>query len=92
MLQQLRQMGINPSAIYCNLSQEEWKEHELKRGEGRLSENGTVIVNTGIYTGRSPKDRFIVKNKSTEHLIDWGEINQQLSEEAFDELEIQVKS
>ena len=44
MLQQLKQMGINPSAIYCNLSQEEWREQELERGEGRLSENGTVIV------------------------------------------------
>ena len=91
MLQQLRQMNINPSAIYCNLSQEEWREQELKRGEGRLSENGTVIVNTGIYTGRSPNDRFIVKNKSSENLIDWGDVNLPLSEESFDILETAVK-
>ena len=91
MLPQLRQMGINPSAIYCNLSQEEWREHELKRGEGRLSENGTVIVNTGIYTGRSPNDRFIVKNKESEHLIDWGDINLPLSEDSFNILENAVK-
>ena len=44
----------------------EWKNEELSRKEGRLSSNGTVIVNTGIYTGRSPNDRFIVKNKETE--------------------------
>jgi len=91
MLQQLRQMNINPSAIYCNLSQEEWREQELKRGEGRLSENGTVIVNTGIYTGRSPNDRFIVKNKSNENLIDWGDVNLPLSEESFNILESAVK-
>ena len=91
MLQQLRQMNINPSALYCNLSQEEWREQELKREEGRLSENGTVIVNTGIYTGRSPNDRFIVKNKSSENLIDWGDVNLPLSEESFNILEAAVK-
>ena len=91
MLQQLRQMNINPSAIYCNLSQEEWRKQELKRKEGRLSENGTVIVNTGIYTGRSPNDRFIVKNKSSENLIDWGDVNLPLSEESFNILEAAVK-
>ena len=91
MLQQLRQMNINPSAIYCNLSQEEWREQELKRGEGRLSKNGTVIVNTGIYTGRSPNDRFIVRNKSSENLIDWGDVNLPLSEKSFDVLEAAVK-
>ena len=91
MLQQLKQMGINPSAIYCNLSQEEWREQELERGEGRLSENGTVIVNTGIYTGRSPNDRFIVRNKANENLIDWGDINLPLSEDSFNVLEAAVK-
>ena len=72
MIQQLKQMGIIPSAIHCNLSQEEWKEQELNRKEGRLSDNGTVIVNTGIYTGRSPKDRFIVKTEENKDLVDWG--------------------
>ena len=91
MLQQLKQMGISPSAIYCNLSQEEWREQELERGEGRLSENGTVIVNTGIYTGRSPNDRFIVRNKTSENLIDWGDINLPLSEDSFNALEAAVK-
>ena len=91
MIRQLKQMGINPSAIHCNLSQKEWKEQELNRKEGRLSDNGTIIVNTGIYTGRSPKDRFIVKTKDNEDLIDWGEVNQPLSEKSFDLLEKSVK-
>ena len=84
-------MGISPSAVHCNLSQDEWKALELERGEGRLSSNGTVIVNTGIYTGRSPNDRFIVKNKDSEDLIDWGEINLPLSENSFNILEAAVK-
>jgi phosphoenolpyruvate carboxykinase (ATP) len=91
MIQQLKQMGLNPSEIHCNLSQEGWREQELNRKEGRLSDNGTIIVNTGIYTGRSPKDRFIVKTEENKDLVDWGEINQPLSEESFDLLEKAVK-
>ncbi len=91
MLHQLELMGINPSSVKSNLSQDEWKNEELSRKEGRLSSNGTVIVNTGIYTGRSPNDRFIVKNKETEELIDWGDINLPLSEESFEILEDAVK-
>ena len=91
MLHQLELMGINPSSVKSNLSQDEWKNEELNRKEGRLSSNGTVIVNTGIYTGRSPNDRFIVKNKETEELIDWGDINLPLSEESFEILEDAVK-
>ena len=64
MFSEMEQMGIIPSALNCNLTQDEWREQELKRNEGRLSDNDTVIVSTGVYTGRSPKDRFIVKEKS----------------------------
>ena len=91
MFGEMEQIGIIPSALNCNLTQKEWRAQELDRKEGRLSDNSTMIVNTGIYTGRSPKDRFIVRNKSNEHLIDWGEINQPLSEGAFAKLEKLVK-
>jgi phosphoenolpyruvate carboxykinase (ATP) len=91
MLHQLELMGIKPSSVKSNLTQEEWKNEELERKEGRLSSNGTVIVNTGIYTGRSPNDRFIVKNKETEELIDWGDVNLPLSEESFEILEKDIK-
>ena len=63
MLHQLELMGIKPSSVKSNLTQEEWRNEELNRNEGRLSSNGTVIINTGIYTGRSPNDRFIVDEK-----------------------------
>ena len=48
MLQQLEQMGIQPSAVHCNLSQDEWREQELRRNEVRMYDNGTFIVDTGI--------------------------------------------
>ena len=92
MFGQMEKMGIIPSALHRNLTQDEWRAYELESGEGKLSDNKTVIINTGIYTGRSPKDRFIVKDKSTEHLIDWGEVNLPLSSNAFDELEKLVKN
>ena len=91
MLHQLELMGIKPSSVKSNLTQDEWRNEELSRKEGRLSSNGTVIVNTGIYTGRSPNDRFIVKNNETEKLIDWGDVNLPLSEESFEVLESAVK-
>tara|TARA_B100000676_G_scaffold283866_1_gene310980 strand:+ start:222 stop:1784 length:1563 start_codon:yes stop_codon:yes gene_type:complete len=91
MLHQLELMGIKPLSVKSNLTQDEWRNEELNRKEGRLSSNGTVIVNTGIYTGRSPNDRFIVKNKETEKLIDWGDVNLPLSEESFEVLESAVK-
>ena len=91
MLHQLELMGIKPSSVKSNLTQDEWRNEELSRKEGRLSSNGTVIVNTGIYTGRSPNDRFIVKNKETEKLIDWGDVNLPLSEKSFEVLESAVK-
>ena len=90
MLHQLELMGIKASSVKSNLTQDEWRNEELSRKEGRLSSNGTVIVNTGIYTGRSPNDRFIVKNKETEKLIDWGDVNLPLSEESFEVLELSL--
>ncbi|MED6305389.1 MAG: phosphoenolpyruvate carboxykinase (ATP) [Candidatus Thermoplasmatota archaeon] len=92
MFGQMEKMVIIPSALHRNLTQDEWRAYELESGEGKLSDNKTVIISTGIYTGRSPKDRFIVRSKSTEQLIDWSGVNLPLSSNAFDELEKLVKN
>lgn len=69
-----------------NLDPRELIKKSLKRKETILSKNGSLIVYTGKYTGRSPKDRFIVDSKNVHNDIDWGDINISISNENFDNL------
>lgn len=69
--------------IYKNLPISTLIEATIKNGEGVLAENGALVVNTGKYTGRSPEDRFIVKEQTTEKEINWGKVNKPVSEEVF---------
>ena len=64
--------------------------HALARGEGQLAEGGPLCVDTGKYTGRSPKDKFVVREPGSESRIWWGSVNQPLSEEHFDGLREKV--
>ena len=73
----------NYKNIYRNLSVPQLIERSLKRKEGILSDNGALVVNTGKYTGRSPKDRFIVKDDITKDTINWGKVNLPIEEEKF---------
>jgi phosphoenolpyruvate carboxykinase (ATP) len=52
----------------------------LRRGEGTLEEHGALVIDTGEFTGRSPKDRFIIKDDITEKTICWNDLNQPLEE------------
>lgn len=76
----------NLHQVYHNLSVPELVEHALLRGEGQLAANGAFCVKTGKYTGRSPKDRFIVDEPGSRNDIDWNSINRSVSEEQFDRL------
>lgn len=71
---------------YTDLSVAELYKEALKRNEGILASNGALSVTTGSRTGRSPKDRFIVKDKMTENTVDWGSINQPISPEKMEAL------
>lgn len=75
-----------------NLSVAQLVEKVLERKEGILTSTGAIRATTGAYTGRSPKDKFIVKERSVENKIDWGTVNQPISEETFDKLYSKVIS
>lgn len=72
--------------IFRNLTDSALVAHALNRKEGVLAANGALTVETGARTGRSPKDRFIVKDAITENTVDWGNINQPMAPEVFAKL------
>ena len=72
------------TSLVLELSNEELIKTALDNNEGVIASNGAFSTSTGQRTGRSPNDRFIVQEASTDHLIDWGEINKPFSEDNFD--------
>ena len=88
----INQYGIQSSKIFWNLSPNELMKETLLRGEGTLTNNGTLSIKTGKFTGRSPKDRYIVLDNATEGKVHWNDINQPYNKEDYDILEAKVKS
>ena len=80
----LENHGIqNINAIYWNLSTPVLYEEAIRRHEGRLAHLGPLIVRTGQHTGRSPGDKFIVREPSSKEKIWWGDVNRAMSEDNF---------
>ncbi len=73
-------------ATHRNLSTAALYEHAIRGGEGIVSAHGSLVVRTGRHTGRSPKDKFVVREPSSAGKVWWGEINQPLSEAQYDRL------
>ena len=87
----LSQHGLRDlETVHWNLSAPRLVEEALIRGEGRLADNGSLLVRTGQYTGRSPKDRYVVRDKITEKTVDWGSVNIPLSPDRFERLHNKV--
>lgn len=84
----LENYGIkNPGRVYWNPVPSVLVNEAVSRGEGVLSPDGALMVDTGKYTGRSPNDRFVVDNGTEEEKrIDWGKVNVKISPEKFDKL------
>ncbi|NNF19866.1 MAG: phosphoenolpyruvate carboxykinase (ATP), partial [Flavobacteriaceae bacterium] len=82
----LKEYGIKSENVHYQLSPLELHDVTLKKGMGREADSGALAVNTGEFTGRSPKDRFIVKDEITEDKVWWGDINIPFSTEKFDAL------
>ncbi|MBI5975701.1 phosphoenolpyruvate carboxykinase (ATP) [Staphylococcus canis] len=81
---------ISKPTSHFQLTTTELYNKILKRDEAELTEFGAINAKTGEYTGRSPKDKFIVDNPQVKDDIDWGTINQPISEEKFLNLYYQV--
>lgn len=77
---------IASRTVYTDLSVDELIQQALKKGEGKLSSTGALAVTTGKRTGRSPKDRFIVKDAETADQVQWGNVNQSIVQGVFDQL------
>src|SRR5215471_16228496 len=72
--------------VHRNLYPPQLIEAALSRGEAELGARGSLVAETGSRTGRSPKDKFFVRDASTEKTVDWGSINLATSPEIFDAL------
>ena len=82
----LSRLGIEAKTIHYQLQSEELALQTLELKQGRLNDRGALCVNTGKFTGRSPKDRFIVKDAVTRNAVDWGEVNIAFDAKKFDRL------
>lgn len=67
-------------------------ERTIRNGQGKLSSSGALVINTGKFTGRSPKDRFIVEDDITSKRVDWGDINMPIAPESFHQLFDKMKT
>ena len=78
--------SLQKKQISYQLSPAELVETALENKEGQLTDTGALMCDTGRFTGRSPKDRFIVKDEETENVVWWGDINQPFKPVNFDRL------
>ncbi|SET32883.1 phosphoenolpyruvate carboxykinase (ATP) [Hymenobacter actinosclerus] len=83
----LAPLGISTAAqVHLNLSPAALVEEALRRNEGTLTDTGALMADTGVFTGRSPKDRFVVKDANTADSVWWGDINIPFDADKFDQL------
>jgi phosphoenolpyruvate carboxykinase (ATP) len=83
----LSTIGISGyNEIFWNLTPEELIEHTIRLNQGILTDSGALSINTGEFTGRSPKDKFCVSDDKTESTVDWGGFNTRFGSDQFGKL------
>ncbi|MFT5969985.1 MAG: phosphoenolpyruvate carboxykinase (ATP), partial [Flavobacteriales bacterium] len=82
----LAYLGINKAKAYWNLSPSELADLSVEKGQCQMTSTGAISVNTGEFTGRSPKDRFIVEDEITKDAVWWGNVNLKFDAAKFDAL------
>ncbi len=89
----LEQQGLAPKGtVHWNLVTAELIQAACRRDEGQLADMGPFVAITTPHTGRSPNDKFVVKESGSERDVDWGKVNQPISEAHFDALLTDVKT
>jgi phosphoenolpyruvate carboxykinase (ATP) len=84
---ELQALGLQSKQItHYQLSAKELTQQTLSRGEGELNDTGALVIKTGEFTGRSPKDKFIVEDDTTKEFVHWNDFNIPISEKHFDQL------
>ena len=86
----LTNLGFQNTTANCNSTRDALIQHTLDLKLGVLNDLGALCIDTGEFTGRSPKDKFTVKDALTENAVDWNNINQPFSPENFDKLQAKV--
>ena len=86
----LTKYGLKDTKAHWNLSPEKLQAITVEKGMGKETANGTLAINTGKFTGRSPQDRFIVKDDYTKDRVWWGKTNKAISPENFDLLQTKI--
>jgi phosphoenolpyruvate carboxykinase (ATP) len=86
-LEKLQALGLTgQKSVHYQLSAAELTEQTVLRGEGILNDTGALCIQTGEFTGRSPNDKFIVKDAGTENSVDWNKFNIPIEEKYFHQL------
>lgn len=88
----LANLGIKEAVVHYQLSSDQLHQITLDKNQGRESSFGAIAINTGEFTGRSPMDRFIVKDEVTKEKVWWGNINIPFDPDRFDALYNKVVS
>ncbi|MEO7263851.1 MAG: phosphoenolpyruvate carboxykinase (ATP) [Ferruginibacter sp.] len=90
-LEALAEKGLHPQKpVHYQLPPSELSDQTIQRGEGKLNDTGALTINTGEFTGRSPKDKFIVKDKMTENTVNWNDFNIPIEAAYFDNMEAKL--
>src|SRR5262245_4059726 len=74
------------AAVHSNLPAAALYEEAVRRGEGSIAAGGALAIHTGLHTGRSPQDKFIVQDPDSEGHVDWGNVNRPITSKKFDAL------
>ncbi len=88
----LEHEGIHAARLFWNLAPAALYEEAVRRGEGVVAADGPLVCRTGRHTGRSPNDKFIVKDAETEKLVAWGGPNRPMSPAHFEALHADMRA